>query len=105
MSEPTPTRRALSGSSDLSWIAFIFFTALAVTTLLLGHLRDGFELYRLGNQLAYASAETRALENERRSLVLELQHRGESIDVWGAAETFGLRPAGEEQVVTAEPRQ
>lgn len=99
MSEIPLTRRRLTGASDLSWITFIFFTALVVTTLLLGHLRAGFELYRMGNDLAYASNETRVLENEQRSLQLELQHRAESVDVWGAAEALGFEPAGDDQVV------
>ena len=99
MVEPLPMRRKLVGSSDLVWIGAVLFTAAMVTTLLLTHLRNGFELYRLGNQLAYAAAETRALENEKRSLLLEYEYRSESLDLWEAAEEIGLRPPQAHQLV------
>lgn len=102
MSDQNPTRFALSGSSDLAWITFVGFTALVVTTLLVGHLRSGVELYQLGNELAYASAETRSLENQRRSLEIELQHRTESIDIWSVAEGLGLAPASPQRVVEVQ---
>lgn len=98
---PIPRRR-LSGAADIGWIAAVFFTALVVTTLLLGHLRDGFAQYKIGHRIAYEAGATRQLENERRSLALELQHRSEQIDIWAAAERFGLRPPGEGQIIVVE---
>lgn len=96
-----PPRRRLSGSSDISWVLFILFTATAVTALLLGYLRDGFHMFEMGHDLAQATAETRRLEDERRSLSLEIQHRSESFNAWEAASEIGLAPPEESQIVEA----
>ncbi len=99
MSDDRPVQYKLTGNADLSWIAFIVITATVVSTLLLGHLRSGVAVYRLGNDLAYATGEARALESERRNLEIELQHRHEAIDVWREAEAMGLAPPPPQRVI------
>jgi hypothetical protein len=96
---PPPIRRRLVGSTDISWVLFILLTATLSTALLLGYLRDGFRLFQMGHELAQATTETRRLEDERRSLSLEIQHRSESFDPWEAAAELGLEPPRDEQVI------
>ena len=102
MSQP-PIRRRLVGSTDISWVLFILLAATASTALLLDYLRDGFRLFQMGHELAAATAETRRLEDERRSLALEIQVRSDEFDPWEAGETLGLQPPAEEQVIEVTP--
>jgi hypothetical protein len=95
----TPIRRRLVGMTDISWVLFILLAATLSTALLLGYLRDGFQLFQMGHELAQATVETRRLEDERRSLSLEIQHRSDSFDPWEAAGELGLQPPRDEQVI------
>lgn len=92
----------LRGLSDVGWWLVIVAAMAAITWMLVGHLRDEFEAWRLANALAVEVTESDRLRHQERQLRVELEVRGteESLPVLG--ERFGLAPAPAERVFRLE---
>jgi hypothetical protein len=99
-----PPERRIVGVGDTFWIATIALSTAVVAQLLIGHLRAEFELYRIGNEIAYATSERLHLEDEQRRLFVERELRMEAFDLTEEANDLGLTPARASQIRAVDPR-
>ena len=97
----TPAPR-LTGNDDLRWILGVAMFTAFVTMLMLSHLRVGFEAYRVARLRADENDRALRLDEEARTMSLELQHRVEVLDPRGIAAELDMQPPRAGQVVVID---
>jgi hypothetical protein len=105
MTEPRYIKHRIRGYGDIAWIAALACVGAVVVVLLLSHLQNGYEIFRLANQIAIESRRVESLENDRRALTVELQRLRNEMDVFAAAEALGFGPVVDEQRIVIERPQ